>query len=82
MLCSDQQILLFMDASSEQQCPTIPSSWRRKEFEAVHNLLHPSIRATGTLITRKFILGHDINKQVGAWAKACIFVKPLRYIAT
>ena len=62
---------LLCDVSSGQPCPIVPSSWRRKVFEAVHNLSHPSIRATRTLITRKF-MWHDTNKQVGAWATACI----------
>ena len=62
---------LLCDVSSGRPCPIVPSSWRRKVFETVHNLSHPSIRATRTLITRKF-MWHGINKQVGAWAKACI----------
>ena len=62
---------LLCDVSSGQPRPIVPSSWRRKVFEAVHNLSHPSIRATRTLITRKF-MWHGINKQIGAWAKACI----------
>ena len=62
---------VLCDVSSGQPRPIVPSSWRRKVFEAVHNLSHPSIRATRTLVTRKF-MWHGINKQVGAWAKACI----------
>ena len=62
---------LLCDVLSGQPRPIVPSSWRRKVFEAVHNLSHPSIRATRTLITRKF-MWHGINKQIGAWAKACI----------
>ena len=61
---------LLCDVSSSQPRPIVPSSWCRKVFEAVHNLSHP-IRVTRTLITRKFVW-HGINKQVGAWAKACI----------
>ena len=62
---------LQCDVSSGQPRPIVPSSWRRKVFEVVHNLSHPSIRVTCTLVTRKF-MWHGINKQVGAWAKACI----------
>ena len=54
---------LLCDVSSGQPRPLVQSSWRRKVFEAVHNLSHPSIRATRTLITRKF-MWHGINKQV------------------
>ena len=62
---------LLCDVSSGQPRPIGPSSWCRKVFEVVHNLSHPSIPATRTLITRKF-MWHGINKQVGAWAKAYI----------
>ena len=34
---------LLCDVSSGQPCPIVPSSWRRKVFEAVRNLSHPSI---------------------------------------
>ena len=61
---------LLYDVSSGQPRPILLSSWCRKVFEAVNNLSHPSIRATRTLITRKF-MWHGINKQEGAWAKAC-----------
>lgn len=62
---------LLCDVSTGQARPVVPSSWRRRVFEAVHNLSHPSIRATRTLIANKFVW-HGLQKQVGAWAKTCI----------
>ena len=61
---------LLCDVSLGHPRPIIPSSWRRRIFEAVHNLSHPSIRATRTLVAKKF-MWHGINKDVSAWAKAC-----------
>ena len=37
---------VLCDVSSGQPRPIVPSSWRRKVFEAVRNLSHPSIRVT------------------------------------
>ena len=62
---------ILCDTSSGQPRPLVPSSWRRQVFETIHNLSHPSIRATRNLIARKF-MWHGMNKQVSAWAKACI----------
>ena len=62
---------ILCDVSSGQPRPIVPSSWRKRVFDAVHNLSHPSIRATRNLVANKF-MWHGINKQVSAWAKACI----------
>ena len=62
---------LLCDMSTGQPRPIVPSSWKRQVFEAIHNLSHPSIRATRTLIANKFVW-HGLKKQVGNWAKACL----------
>ena len=62
---------LLCDVSTGQVRPIVPSSWRRRVFEAVHSLSHPSIRATRTLVANKF-MWHGLHKQVGNWAKTCI----------
>jgi len=62
---------LLCDVSTGNARPIVPSSWRRRVFEAVHNLSHPSIRATRTLVASKFVW-HGLNKQIGNWAKTCI----------
>ena len=49
----------------------VPLNFRRKVFEAIHNLSHPPIRSTRDLIAKKF-MWHGLKKQVGAWAKSCI----------
>lgn len=61
---------LLCDVSTGNARPIVPSAWRRRVFEAVHNLSHPSIRATRQLLARKFVW-HGLHKQVGVWAKSC-----------
>ena len=61
---------LLCDTSLAQPRPIVPATWRRRVFKAVHDLSHPSIRATRTLVTQKF-MWHGINKDVSSWAKTC-----------
>lgn len=63
--------ILLCDVTSGQPRPIVPPTWRRRVFDAIHNLSHPSIRATRKLVTNKFVW-NGIRKQVGLWAKACI----------
>ena len=62
---------LLCDTSTGQPRPIIPVGWRRKVFDLVHGLSHPSVRATRQLMANKFVW-HGLRKQVGLWAKACI----------
>ena len=50
----------------------MPSGWRRKVFDLVHSLSHPSIHSTRKLTSSKFIWT-GLQKQVGTWAaRECI----------
>ena len=49
----------------------VPDTWQRTEFDAVHDLSHPSIRATKQLVAAKFVWP-GLRKQVGIWAKTCL----------
>ena len=40
-------------------------------FETIHNLSHPSVRATRKLVAQKFVW-RGMQKEVGNWAKQCI----------
>ena len=51
--------------------PIVPADWRRKVFDLVHGLSHPSIRTTRKLISSKFVW-KGLQKQVGMWARQCI----------
>ena len=37
---------LLCDTSTSQPWPIVPARWRRKIFDLIHSLSHPSIRAT------------------------------------
>ena len=62
---------LLCDVSTGQPRPIVPTSWRRKVFDSVHGLSHPSVRSTRKLIASKFIW-NGLQKQVGLWAKQCV----------
>lgn len=62
---------ILCDVSTGQPRPIVPAAWRRRIFDMVHGLSHPSIRATKALMAAKFVW-HGMRKQVGNWAKACI----------
>ncbi len=62
---------LLCDISTGRQHPVVPVSWRRKVFDAVHDLSHPGVNTTCRLVASKFIW-HGLNKQVRKWAKQCL----------
>ena len=62
---------LLCDTSTGVARPIVPADWRRRVFDVIHNLSHPSIRSTRKLISEKFVW-NGLQKQVGAWAKQCI----------
>ena len=51
--------------------PLVPDTWQRTVFDAVHDLSHPSIRATKQLVAAKFVWP-GVRKQVGIRAKTCL----------
>ena len=66
----DHGATLLCNVLSGQARPIVPSSWRRKVFDFVHNLSHPSIRSTRKVISSKFIWT-GLQRQVEVWAKEC-----------
>ena len=62
---------LLCDMSAGYARPIVPINWRRKVFDLIHGLSHPSIRATRKLISSKFVW-KGLQKQVGMWARECI----------
>jgi transposase InsO family protein len=62
---------ILCDVSTGHPRPVVPKGFRRKVFDVVHNLSHPSIRTTQTLMCSKFVW-HGIRRDVGEWAKTCI----------
>lgn len=62
---------LLCDTSTGSPRPIVPDGWRKKVFDAVHGLSHPSIRTTRKLLNNKFVW-HGMNKQVAEWARQCV----------
>ncbi len=62
---------LMCDVSNGQPRPIVPQEWRRKVFDVIHNLSHPSIRVTRKLVNAKF-MWWGLSKQVGQWARECL----------
>ena len=63
-------LLLLCDNSTGVLRPVVPGNMQREVFNVVHNLRHPSIRATRQILTAKFVW-HGVGKQVSWWAKTC-----------
>ena len=53
---------LVCDVSSGKARPLVPETWRRRIFDAIHGLSHPSVRATKKLITSFLGLNASSNK--------------------
>ena len=48
----------------------VPETWRKVIYHKVHDLSHPSGRATKLLITKKYVW-HRIGADVTRWAREC-----------
>ena len=62
---------LLCDTSTGRPRPFVPKSFRRKIFDMIHSLSHPSIRATVQLVTDKFVW-HSMKKDITVWTRTCI----------
>lgn len=67
----DSDISLYCDISTGKARPYIPTSFRRRVFESMHNNSHPGIRATKKLIGSRFVWP-TLNKNCNFWTKHCI----------
>ncbi|XP_068246464.1 uncharacterized protein [Palaemon carinicauda] len=64
-------VTILWDTSTGRPRPWIPASCRRKIFDIIHGLSHPSGRSTARLLSEKFIWP-GIKKDAREWAKTCI----------
>ena len=62
---------LLCDTSTGRPRPFVPKSFRRKIFDMIHSLSHPSIRATVQLVTDTFVW-HSMKKDITVWTRTCI----------
>lgn len=64
-------ITVLCDVSTGQPRHIVPTAWRRRIFDSIHRLAHPSIQATTALMAAKFVW-QGLCKQVCSWARACV----------
>ena len=62
---------LYCELTDEAIKPYIPRSLRKKIFDSVHGLAHPSARATRQQIRKKFVWP-GMNKEITHWARTCL----------
>ena len=65
---SDQ--VLLCDVSTSKVRPIIPKNFRKLVFDKVHGTSHPGIKATRSLIQRRFVW-KNMKKDVSNWVKCC-----------
>ena len=65
------EVTLLCNVSTGRPHPLVPATFCRTVFDVVHNLSHPSIWFTKTLIAAKFVWP-GLQRQVGLWAHMCI----------
>uniref|UniRef100_A0A674MZJ6 Gypsy retrotransposon integrase-like protein 1 n=1 Tax=Takifugu rubripes TaxID=31033 RepID=A0A674MZJ6_TAKRU len=64
-------VTLLCDVSTGQLRPVVPTVWRRRVFDSVHNLSHPGRKASQRLVAAKFVW-HGLRKDVRDWAAMCV----------
>ncbi|KAG5324085.1 POL4 protein, partial [Pseudoatta argentina] len=62
---------IHCDISEEDIRPYIPASLRRRVFDMVHQMSHPSGRATHRQIAQKFVWP-SMAKDIKEWARTCL----------
>lgn len=62
---------LWCDMSAAAPRPFVPAAFRRAVFHSLHDICHPSIRATQRLITQRYVWP-SINADVRQWARSCL----------
>lgn len=62
---------LLGDVSTGVFRPLVPSSLRRRVFEAIHGISHPGMRATRRLVSARFVWS-SLSKQVAEWTRQCL----------
>lgn len=62
---------VYCDNSNGVARPYSTIDFRRKVFNNLHGLSHPSIRATVNLVRKRFVW-RNINKDCIKWSRSCI----------
>ena len=68
-----QGVSLWCDVGQhgEKRRILVPSTWRKKVFELVHNVDHPGRKLSQEKVAALYFWPH-MNKEVAAWAKQCV----------
>nr|XP_054767000.1 uncharacterized protein LOC129274180 [Lytechinus pictus] len=61
--------MIWCDVSTDHERPYVPKKHRRMVFEALHNMSHPGVRSTQTMITSRFVWP-SMNKDIRTWARS------------
>lgn len=67
----DTANVIYCETSTEEIRPYIPKSLRRRVFDLVHLLSHPSGRSTLQQIAQKFVWP-SMSKDVKEWSRTCL----------
>ena len=70
-LMPNQGVSILGDTSTRKFRPLVPLSFRKKIFDSVHNLSHPGIKASQTLISRRYAWP-GLKADVKQWCSSCI----------
>ena len=70
VILGDSDTSILCDISTGRPRPWVPSSLRRRVFDLIHGLSHPSRRATARLLKQKFVW-HGISRDAGNWVRSC-----------
>lgn len=62
---------ILCDTSTGVARPVVPKDYRRAVFDSLHNLSHPSIRATQRLLTARFVWP-SIKADSRKWTRTCL----------
>jgi cleavage and polyadenylation specificity factor subunit 1 len=70
-VCFGGESSIYCDVSTPNFRPFVPQSLRKQAFSYIHNLSHPSGRATAHQIKQKFVWP-SMNKDVLKWCRLCL----------
>jgi hypothetical protein len=63
-------VSIYCDTSAGRSRPYVPGSLRLQVFQSVHDLSHPSTKATEKLVKQRFVWP-GVQKNCRTWALAC-----------
>ncbi len=62
---------ILVDISNGPARPFVPYSWRRRVFDAIHNLGHPGVERTRQTLAQKFVWP-SLRRDASKWARECL----------